>query len=158
MKKLLIMTMLLLSSFAFSAVVEPPALNEADSKQMYMALSKWGTRLVDVERGLIRIDVGNPRCIWSHKDQDKWPHCELIDINHDKTLTRDDGAATWLTKLLVRHVGEDCGTTVENGDCLTAARLIRCWHPYDPKNPPTIFPVGRRYICWLEPIRAPDAP
>ncbi|MCM2354495.1 MAG: hypothetical protein NDI63_12835 [Pseudobdellovibrio sp.] len=158
MKKLLVMVMLLLSSSAFSAVVPGLIeLDEKDSKDMYMALSKWGTRYVDQERRLIRIDILNPRCIWDHKDQHKYPGCTLLDTNHDRELSRSDKPALWLTKLLVRHVGHVCETMNENGTCLTAARLIRCWHPWDPKNPPTLIPIGRRHICWLEPIRAPDA-
>lgn len=156
MKKLLVALVLMISSSAFSAVVIPQ-LNEADSKDMYNALSKWGTRMIDREQGLIRIEVINPRCIWEKHDQ-KPDTCTLVDVLHDKELTRSDSAAKWLGKLLVRHVGTTCETGMdENGNCLTAARLIRCWHPWDPKNPPVLVPVGRRYICWLEPIRAPDA-
>jgi len=154
MKKLLVALVLMMSSSVFAAPA--PALmelNEADSKDMYMALSKWGTRYVDQERRLILIDVENPRCIWDNKDQHKHPGCTLIDVLHDRELSRSDKAAMWLKKLLVRHVGDVCEINAENGACLTAARLIRCWHPWDPKNPPVLVPIGRRFICWLEPIR-----
>lgn len=157
MKKLLVALVLMMSSSVFAAAA--PALmelNEADSKDMYNALSKWGTRYADQERRLIRIDVLNPRCIWDNKDQHKHPGCTLLDTNHDRELTRSDKAAGWLAKLLDRHVGTICGpNNLENRECLTAARLIRCWHPWDPKNPPVLIPIGRRHICWLEPIRAP---
>lgn len=155
MKKLLVALVLMISSSAFAAAA--PALmelNEADSKDMYKALSKWGTRYIDKERRLVRIDVEDLRCIWNNKDQYKYPHCTLIDILHQRELARSDKAAWWLSKLLVRHVGTECENGPENGNCRTAARLIRCWHPWDPKNPPPIL-VGRRYICWLEPIRIP---
>lgn len=157
MKKLLVALVLMISSSAFAAIAIPE-LNEADSKDMYHALSKWGTRMIDREQGLIRIDVANPRCIWQKHDQ-KPDGCTLYDNLHQIERTRTDHAAKWLAKLLVRHVGKICETSdnTEMGQCLTAARLIRCWHPWDPKHPPVLIPIGRRYICWLEPIRAPDA-
>lgn len=159
MKKLIVALVLMMSSSAFAAAA--PALmelNEADSKAMYNALTKWGTRYVDQERRLIRIDIVNPRCIWDNKDQYKYPGCTLLDVNHDRELTRMDKTAGWLAKLLDRHVGTICETNnLENRNCLTAARLIRCWHPWDPKNPPVLIPIGRRHICWLEPIRVPEA-
>ncbi|MES2802971.1 MAG: hypothetical protein V4654_10800 [Bdellovibrionota bacterium] len=150
MKKLLVMMMLLLSSSAFAAVA-PMELGEADSKDMYKTLSKWGTRVIDREAGLVRIEVSNPRCIWDKNDQSKHPGCTLFDNLNQRELSRSDKAAWWLSKLLVRQVGDIC----ENGTCGTGARLIRCWHPWDPKNPPVIMPIGRRFICWLEPILIP---
>lgn len=153
MKKLLVALVLMISSSAF-AVIALPQLNEADSKDMYNALSKWGTRVIDREEGLVRIEVINPRCIW-HKHDQKPDGCTLYDNLHQIERTRTDKAAWWLAKLLKRHVGTICETpsSVERGECLTAARLIRCWHPWDPKNPPVLIPIGRRYICWLEPLR-----
>lgn len=155
MKKLLVALMLMMASSSFAAA-QIPQLNEADSKDLYNALSKWGTRMVDREERIVRIEVLNPRCIWQKHDQKPHGGCTLFDGLHQIERTRTDKAAWWLTKLLKRHVGTICETgTAENGNCYTAARLIRCWHPWDPKNPPVLVPIGRRYICWLEPIRAP---
>ena len=155
MKRLFVALVIMMSSSAFAAVApDLMDLNESDSKQMYMALSKWGVRYVDQEKGLIRIDVGDILCRGGYHDQQP-EGCRLLNLNNDRVeLVRTDKAAMWLTKLLIKHVGSRCeDPNNQNTYCLTAARLIRCWHPYDPKNPPTLFPVGRRHICWIEPIR-----
>lgn len=148
MKTLLLALMLTISSSAF-ALTE---LNEADSRDMYKVLSKWGARMADREQKLIRIDVLNPRCIWQHHDQNGGG-CVLYDNLHKVEKSRSDSAAWMLAKLLKRHVGAVCDNDNMQGDCLAAAQLVRCWHPWDPKNPPTLVPVGRRHICWIEPIR-----
>ncbi len=155
MKRLFVALVIMMSSSAFAAVApDLMDLNEADSKQMYMALSKWGVRMVDTEKGLIRIDVGDILCRGGYHDQQP-EGCRLMDLNHrGDELVRTDMAATWLNRLLIKHVGSRCeDPNNQNTYCLTAARLIRCWHPYDPKNPPALFPIGRRHICWIEPIR-----
>lgn len=60
MKRLFVALVIMMSSSAFAAVApDLMDLNESDSKEMYMALSKWGVRYVDQEKGLIRIDVGD---------------------------------------------------------------------------------------------------
>lgn len=152
MKKLFVSLLLMISSSAFSAV-PMTELNEADSKDMYMALSKWGSRMIDREQGLVRIEVINPYCIWQNHDQ-KPEGCTLYDNLHQVEKSRSDKAAWWLASLLKRHVGVTCDeNNIETTECLTAARLIRCWHPWDPKNPPVLMPLDRRYICWLEPVR-----
>ena len=156
MKRILIAMVIMMSSSAFAAVAPTlMELNESDSKAMYNTLSKWGTRYVDQERRLIRIDVEDIICRRGHHNQEP-EGCRLMDINHKVELTRTDGAATWLSRLLDHHVGSRCeDNNNQNGYCLTAARLIRCWYPWDPKNPPTLIPVGRKYICWLDPVRIP---
>lgn len=153
MKKLLVAMMLMMATSSFAAA-QLPELNEHDSKDLYMALSKWGTRFVDQEQRLIRIEVGDTRCIWQKHDQKPEGGCTLIDLLHRRELARTDKTAWMLTKVLKRTIGSLCETGMdENGNCLTGSRLIRCWHPWDPKNPPVLVPVGRRFICWYEPIR-----
>lgn len=151
MKKLLVAMMLMISS-SF-ALAQLPELNERDSKDLYMALSKWGTRFVDQEQRLIRIEVGDTRCLWQNHDQKPHGGCTLIDLLHRRELSDAGNKAWMLTKTLKRTIGSLC----ENGNCLTGSRLIRCWHPWSPKNPPVLIPAGRRFICWYEPIRTPEA-
>ncbi|AZZ37839.1 hypothetical protein CIK05_13855 [Bdellovibrio sp. qaytius] len=159
MKKMLVTMMLLLSSSVFAAVAPTlMELNEADSKAMYNTLAKWGTRYVDQERNLIRIDVEDVLCRRGQNNNQEPEGCRLVDINHKVELTRTDSAGMMLARLLETHLGSRCDDgNSQDGYCLTAARLIRCWYPWDPKNPPVLIPVGRRYICWLEPVRVPAA-
>lgn len=156
MKKMLVTMMLLLSSSVYAAVLPTTMeLNEADSMAMFNNLSKWGTRYVDQERRLIRIDVEDILC--RRGDHNQEPEgCRLRDVNHKLDLVRTDSIGERLAGLLDHHVGSRCDSdNNQNTYCLTQARLIRCWYPWDPKNPPVLIPVGRKYICWLEPVRMP---
>lgn len=119
-------------------------LSERDSKDLYMALSKWGTRWADKDERVTRIQVSSVRCIRTIEDADQGTiGCGLRDDLHELDKSRTGKTAMWLASLLARHVGADCN----NGTCVTGTPLIRCWHPWDPKHPyPT--PI-RRHICIL---------
>lgn len=150
MKKLLIALMLTLSSTAFAS--HEIELNEADSRELYYVLARWGTRATDKEDKVTRIHVRDVRCLFEGRDR-KSKGCELYDELYDIERRRSGRAAWALTKLLIEHVGSRCEDPRNGtGYCETAAREIRCWRPWDDKNGP---PIRRRYFCEI--TRIPEA-
>lgn len=147
MKKLFISLMIL--TFASGAFAID--LSEADSKDMYSVLSRWGAR--DHVRGDgkcdhgIRIQVSDIRCVRTSGDQGLLG-CRLNDDLHKLEKTRTDNSAAMLAQLVAKHAGATC----DDGRCLTAARLIRCWHPWNDKCDDNVI-TRRRFICALDKLR-----